>query len=173
MTSYPADLQKVVDFHGHLCPGVLIGYRASLIALRELKTCPASDEELVATVYTDSCAADAVQVMTGCTFGKGNLIFKDLGKVVFLFSKRGEAQTLRIALRFSALGKHADRTILEKTIVDLPDDRLFQTSRLDAEPPRRARIYPTIRCSICGEGAMEPRVRVKDGKFVCLECADG
>lgn len=36
MTNYPADLQKVIDFHGHLCPDILIGYRASLIAQRQL-----------------------------------------------------------------------------------------------------------------------------------------
>ena len=167
MTSYPADLQKVIDFHGHLCPGVLLGYRASIIALRELRASPASDEELVATVYNDSCATDAVQVMIGCTFGKGNLIFKDLGKLVFLFSKRGEAQSLRIALRHGALSKDSMNMLL-----DLPDDTLYQISRVEVEQPSRARIYSTIQCSICGEGAMEPRVRVKDGRFVCLECAD-
>ena len=167
MTSYPADLQKVIDFHGHLCPGVLIGYRASLIALRQLDTSPSLDEELVATVYTASCAADAVQVMTGCTFGKGNLIFRDLGKHVFLFSRRGERQSLRIALRYGVLGKDA-----AKMLLDLPDDMLYQISRVEVAPPPPARIYTTIQCSICGEGVMEPRARVKDGKFVCLECAD-
>ncbi len=167
MTSYPADLQKVIDFHGHLCPGVLIGYRASLIALRQLGTSPAVNEELVATIYTDSCAADAVQVMTGCTFGKGNLIFKDLGKHVFLFSKRGEMQSLRIALRYGALGKDAT-----KMLFDLPDDMLYKMARVEVEPPPPARIYPTIQCSVCGEGVMEPRARVKNGKFVCLECAE-
>ena len=29
----PADLQEVVDFHGHLCPGVAIGYRAAKAAM--------------------------------------------------------------------------------------------------------------------------------------------
>jgi len=167
MTRYPADLQKVIDFHGHLCPGVLIGYRASLIALRQLGTSRSVDEELVATVYTSSCAADAVQVMTGCTFGKGNLIFRDLGKHVFLFSKRGEPQSLRIALRYGVLDREA-----AKTLLDMPDDMLYKIDRVEFEPPPPARIYPIIQCSICGEGVMEPRVRVKDGKLVCLECAE-
>ncbi len=30
------------------------------------------DEELFAIVETDACGADAIQVITGCTFGKGN-----------------------------------------------------------------------------------------------------
>jgi formylmethanofuran dehydrogenase subunit E len=169
MTSYPADLQKVIDFHGHLCPGVLIGYRASLIALRQLDTSPSLDEELVATVYTDSCAADAVQVMTHCTFGKGNLVFRDLGKHVFLFSKRSDARSLRIALRYGVLDMDKDAT---KMLLDMPDDILYRIDRVEVELPPPARIYPTIQCSICGEGVMEPRARVKDGKFVCMECAE-
>ena len=108
-----------------------------------------------------------MEVMTGCTFGKGNLIFKDLGKLVFLFSKRGEAQSLRIALRYGTLSKDAMNMLL-----DMSDDSLYQESRVEVEQPPQPRIYYTIQCSICGEGAMEPRVRVKDGKFVCLECAD-
>jgi len=32
----------------------------------------AEDEEIVAVVETDACGADAIQVRTGCTFGKGN-----------------------------------------------------------------------------------------------------
>lgn len=38
------------------------------------------DEEMVAIVENDSCAVDAIQVLTGCTLGKGNLIFRDYGK---------------------------------------------------------------------------------------------
>jgi formylmethanofuran dehydrogenase subunit E len=105
--------------------------------------------------------------MTGCTFGKGNLIFRDLGKHVFLFSKRGEPQSLRIALRYGVLDRDA-----AKTLLDMPDDMLYKIDRIEVEPPSPARIYPTIQCSIYGEGVMEPRARVKDGKLVCLECAE-
>ena len=30
-------------------------------------------------------AVDAVQVLTGCTFGKGNLIYRPTGKMAFSF----------------------------------------------------------------------------------------
>jgi hypothetical protein len=66
-------VQKVRDFHGHLCAGLTIGIRAAQVALREIGP-HSADEEVVAVVETDMCAVDATQVLTGCTFGKGNLI---------------------------------------------------------------------------------------------------
>jgi formylmethanofuran dehydrogenase subunit E len=78
--------EDIVEFHGHVCPGLALGYRVSMFALKELGE-RALDEELVAIVENNSCAVDAVQVITGCTFGKGNLIFKDYGKQVYTFIK--------------------------------------------------------------------------------------
>jgi formylmethanofuran dehydrogenase subunit E len=66
-----------VRFHGHTCPGLTIGYRAAEAAIRELATERDVNEELVAIVENDSCSVDAIQAVTGCTLGKGNLIFKD------------------------------------------------------------------------------------------------
>ena len=43
------------------------------------------DEELVAVVETDMSGVDAIQFLTGCTFGKGNLIHKDYGKNAFSY----------------------------------------------------------------------------------------
>ena len=89
------DFKKCVDFHGHICPGVAIGYRAAKGALNWLKENRSEDEELVAIVETDACSADAVQVLTGCTFGKGNFIYKDHGKQVLslISRKSGSGRT--------------------------------------------------------------------------------
>ena len=45
-TSFP----EVTNFHGHVCPGTVIGYRAAKIATRELAFQKSADEELVAIV---------------------------------------------------------------------------------------------------------------------------
>ena len=60
-------IAKVVDFHGHSCPGLSIGMRASELARRELGDLP--DARLVCVSETDMCAVDAVQFLTGCTYG--------------------------------------------------------------------------------------------------------
>jgi len=66
------DFKRCVEFHGHICPGLSIGYRAALAGMDRLNEERAPDEEIVAIVETDACSADAVQVLTGCTFGKGS-----------------------------------------------------------------------------------------------------
>ena len=91
------DLREAIQFHGHLCPGLALGFRVAKAALRELKADRPRDEELVAIVENDSCAADAIQFITGATFGKGNLIFHDYGKHVYTFFNRRTNHGVRIS----------------------------------------------------------------------------
>jgi len=91
--------EEVIRFHGHSCPGLALGYRVSLAALKAMDRGKISeDEELVAIVENDSCAVDAIQLVTGCTFGKGNLIFRDYGKQVYTFLKRPSGNGVRISI---------------------------------------------------------------------------
>jgi formylmethanofuran dehydrogenase subunit E len=66
----PDDFREAVRFHGHLCPGLAIGYVAAKVAVQLLGIGTSEDEEIVAVVENNSCAVDAVQVLLGCTFGK-------------------------------------------------------------------------------------------------------
>ena len=75
----PEDLKAASTFHGHICPGLIIGYRAAKLAAKELDIRRDKDEELVAVVENDACGVDAIQWLLGCTIGKGNLIFHDQG----------------------------------------------------------------------------------------------
>jgi len=108
--------KDVISFHGHTCPGLALGYRIAIFALDKLGK-RAVDEELVAIVENNSCAVDAVQVITGCTFGKGNLIFRDYGKQVYTFLKRPSLEKggkLTDALRISVKWKPSEETEKEK-----------------------------------------------------------
>ena len=97
------EFKRCQDFHGHVCPGLAIGYRASKIALSWLEEKRSLDEELVAVVENNACCVDAVQVLTGCTFGKGNFIYKDHGKMVFTFFSRQTGQGVRLSMVPGAL----------------------------------------------------------------------
>jgi formylmethanofuran dehydrogenase subunit E len=189
------NFDDVVKFHGHSCPGLALGYRVSLVALRELGLKDIShDEEIVAFVENDSCAVDAIQVMTGCTFGKGNLIFKDYGKQVYTFIKRSSGDAVRISIDFNppeetdeekqmwkrySEGDRSEEVLKVvhnrkarkiEAILNAPDTELIKINMFKTIPPAEARIYPSIRCQICGEKVAEPRARVKDGKIVCIPC---
>jgi formylmethanofuran dehydrogenase subunit E len=183
----------VVDFHGHSCPGLALGYRVSLRALKEFKG-RAEDEELVAIVENNSCAVDSVQVMTGCTFGKGNLVFRDYGKQVYTFIKRPSGKGLRISVHWQRPSEsdeekanwerymegdrskktldfvHNRKASRIKHILDADDNELLKVTEGLQAPPEEAKIYPSIRCGGCGEKVMEPRARVRAGKILCIPC---
>jgi formylmethanofuran dehydrogenase subunit E len=177
----PGDLAGCVDFHGHLCPGLVIGYLASKIGMGKMRGKRAEDEELLCIVMSDGCAVDAVQYVTGCTLGKGNLIFQDYGKMVFIFLSRTENKPARgVRLSFQAPPsmkkmKRTKNTTKEKVaqaLLTMPVEKLFSITRLrHYSVPERAKIFPSQKCSVCGELAMEPRLSIRDGKLICRECA--
>lgn len=171
-------LRQAIAFHGHCCPGLYVGYRAALIALRELGVERARDEELVAICETDACSVDAIQVLTGCTLGKGNLILRDWGKQVFTFGRRGDERMLRIARRYGVPGHEGEeglspeerkRRTLQR-MEQLADEELFDVRWVEAQWPEPAQVFRSIRCAQCGEGVMEPRARLRDGQPLCPAC---
>ena len=50
-------IEKAIDFHGHWCPGLAIGIRASELAFQRLDDPEKAD--WVAVVETDMCGVDA------------------------------------------------------------------------------------------------------------------
>ncbi|MFB3893265.1 MAG: FmdE family protein [Phycisphaerae bacterium] len=175
----PDDLKRCVAFHGHLCPGLVIGYCAAKLGMRELSAGRSDDEEIIAIVENDTCAVDAVQVLTGCTFGKGNLFFRDHGKMVFTFATRADGRSVRLSLR----------PIKPPGVDDLPEDqrrRHHIEFMLAHDPseffavrknplkslPTQARIRESIRCEACGEMVMSTRLRKRGNTSVCIPCFD-
>ncbi len=187
-------LKEVIDFHGHMCPGVAYGFRVAETALKRLRE-RARDEEIVAVVENDSCAVDAIQVMTGCTFGKGNLIFKDYGKQVYTFFSRETGKGFRISLDYNREETQEERDVWQKygegdrtasvvnalqeikrkkveEILKAPAEKLFSLDPVTVPAPPKARIYPSVRCVRCGEKVMEPRTREIDGRDCCIPCSE-
>ena len=185
----------VVDFHGHSCPGLALGYRVTQRALKELIN-RAEDEEIVAIVENNSCAVDALQVMTGCTFGKGNLIFRDYGKHVYTFLRRPSGKSVRISLiwekptetkeekkYWDAYAKgdrskkviefvHSRKAARTRQILDAGDDELFAVTQGKSMLPPEAEIYESITCAVCKEKLAEPKARSRDGFKLCIPCSE-
>ena len=189
--NYDDDLRETIQFHGHLCPGLALGYRVAKAALRELNAERPQDEELVAVVENDSCAADAIQFVTGATFGKGNLIFRDYGKHVYTFFNRRTGKGVRIAEDFRGFesdsrygelkkrqqeGEDVSREMTEfkmdkvAAILRADDKDFLKIEPASTPLPSSARIRASVRCALCGERFMESRARVTGGKIVCISC---
>ncbi|MFW5731492.1 MAG: FmdE family protein [Desulfonatronovibrionaceae bacterium] len=188
-------IDQVIDFHGHNYPGLSIGIRASELALNTLDR--QKGDCLTAVVETDMCAVDAIQYLTGCTFGKGNLIHRDLGKVAFSFYDPENQQAVRIMINPSASGPDRDkmRRLMKKSkseelsgddkktmaqlrqreikrIMEEDPDKLFELVRILCRPPRPARVMDSHECSNCREMTMETRIRLYDGQKYCIPCFD-
>jgi formylmethanofuran dehydrogenase subunit E len=183
------EFKKAAEFHGHVCPGLALGYRVAKYAKEHYPR--SKDEELVAIVENKSCSVDAIQNVLGCTFGKGNLIAKDFGKQVFTFYSRDQNKAMRIYFKgnvFEGLDKFRQKSVTgelsEKEhqefaamreqaiqkILTAPDEELLSVTEVDIPAPEKARIYPTLRCQECGEGFMEVLGRMANGKVVCKSC---
>ncbi|NLK52223.1 MAG: formylmethanofuran dehydrogenase [Syntrophomonadaceae bacterium] len=198
---YPANFdlegwQRTVAFHGHTCPGLALGYRASFAALRALQVKRAADEELVAIVENDACGVDAVQVITGCTLGKGNLIYRDYGKQVFTFARRDAESAVRIYVH--AGRSNSDPGYLElhqkiengtataeevtqyqqrqqqriQQLLTVPEEEILSLQTVALDLPEKARIFNSVECSRCQEKVAEIRARIWEGRPVCLACVE-
>jgi formylmethanofuran dehydrogenase subunit E len=183
------DLGRAVKFHGHLCPGLAIGYRVAKYVCEHHSR--SEDEELVCITENNSCSVDAVQELLGCTFGKGNLIFRDNGKQVFTFFSRNDGRAMRIYFKGDLSGSmdeiraryfkgdlsEDEKKEFEKMrkqviqhIIEAADEDLLSTSEVAIPAPEKARIYPSLKCEECQEGFMEICGRTLNGKTICKEC---
>jgi formylmethanofuran dehydrogenase subunit E len=189
------EFKRCADFHGHVCPGLAIGYRATKSALERLKEQRSVDEEIVALVETDNCGLDALQVLSGCTAGKGNLIQKNYGKNVYTLVSRKSGEGVRVSLRADAFevterhkrlidkvrsdeasdedrkafqSLHDERT---REILSKPEEVLFQIRRVKIDLPPKAVIEPSENCDNCGEPTMHSKLIHKNGKKLCKECS--
>jgi len=186
-------IDKTIAFHGHSCPGLVIGIRAAELALKRLGY--AKGEDLVAVVETDMCGVDAIQFLTGCTFGKGNLIHKDYGKMAFSFYDRSKGTGFRVLFRPDISGdlglevrslmrkvedgtankeEHARlknlRDELQERYMNMDLEEMFIITEPSFPVPKPSRILQSLRCEACGEVTMESRTRRFGGKTLCLPC---
>ncbi len=164
--------EEIVQFHGHECPGLAIGYKMATTAMESLESLRAEDEELVAIVENNACGVDALQCVTGCTFGKGNLLFHDYGKHVYTIYSRSTRNGVRVLFHGKGIqeGQRENRSVFTEWILSAPSDSIISVTPTNISEPEPARILKSIPCELCGESVMESRVRQVAGKSACIPC---
>lgn len=95
--------EQVIDFHGHTCPGIAIGYRVATLAQKELGIRPTSDSELLVKAETRSCALDAFQIINKATIGRRALMIEDSNRHIYWFHFTGTQEILKITLSTALL----------------------------------------------------------------------
>jgi formylmethanofuran dehydrogenase subunit E len=117
---------RIVEFHGHFGPYVVLGYRAGLLARRELKSPGYFDLKVQVEsplAPPPSCFIDGVQLGSGATLGKRNIEARagTVGRAVFT-TRAG--RTVTVALRPDL--PQRIKTWIERLGVERAGDRCAQ-----------------------------------------------
>lgn len=173
-------LADAVAFHGHLCPGQVLGVRMAIegcraLGINEPKT---MGKSLLVAVEIDRCATDAIQSVTGCSLGKRTLRFLDYGKMAATFVSVIARRAVRVVARDDArerAGAYAPgvtdpRQAQLEAYRAMPAVELLRVRAAAVRPEwldrRRVRVF----CRLCGEGVNYGREVVSDGLTLCRPC---
>lgn len=188
-------LKQAADFHGHLCPDLAIGYRASQFALDNLTQEITRHGNLRAIVENTTSAVDAVQQLTGCTLGNRRLRLYDEGRHVYTFVY-GEGLGLQLTLKAGVLPPDADFLALEKAIqtgratlaqtaryqtlldqriarvLQLAPEALFDAGRIAVEWPEIPLTSELALCHSCGVLVATSHLAASGAGALCRPCGD-
>jgi len=157
-----------VAFHGHECGGLTIGYKASLYAIDLLQLEFSADEQVVCIAENDACGVDAIQVILGCSIGKGNLLFRIRGKSAYSFYNRKTGRSVRLVLKPMPEGMTKAESFAYYQACE--PEELFDVKETTARLPEKARLFDSYACDCCGEVTGSNWIRLASGKKLCLDC---
>ena len=160
--------EKAAAFHGHVCPGLTIGYRAALYAIDLLGLTFSDDEQVVCIAENDACGVDAIQAILGCSIGKGNLLFHMRGKQAFSFYNRKTGKSVRLVLKAKPRNMTREETF--DYYHSCADDEMFDVKETKIRLPEQARIFDSYVCDCCGETTGANWIRLSGDKKLCLDC---
>ncbi len=179
-------LAESAAIHGHVCPGQVLGIRMAMLGCQELGIERPKEEakRMIVYVEIDRCAADAIQVVTGCKLGKRTMKYVDYGKLAATFVDLQTGNAVRLATREDSRKKAALYQAQEQTKYDaevvayksLPDKELFNVEKVLVQIPAEDMPGPPVSrviCEGCGEGVNDRREVSIAGKVLCRACAFG
>ncbi len=186
---------QAAALHGHVCPGIVVGSRASMLVL-ELLGRPGQHigASHYAVAENDVCGVDGVQVITGCTLGNDSLIIDNQGKFAFSWVDKNSGAGYRLLLKVPVwksndpLVRHekvklgtatpeekrqfmAEREQRGQELMAMSDEELFEVEKIVRQIPGKPRLFPFVKCARCGESFMEAYGQTIDGQIVCGGCS--
>ena len=160
--------EKCVAFHGHECGGLTIGYKAALYAAQLLELSFSDDEQVVCVSENDACGVDAIQVLLGCSIGKGNLLFHMRGKQAFSFYNRETGKSVRLVLKSKPQNMTREESFAYYQSCEPCD--MFEVKPTTIQLPEKARLFSSYTCDCCGESTGANWTRLDGDKKLCLDC---
>jgi formylmethanofuran dehydrogenase subunit E len=194
----PKDYYEIgLALHGHKCPAMPMGLRAGAAAMDKLGVERASDGQLVALVelgedHCAACYADGVQVITGCTFGKGNIRKLNYGKWGLTLIDKKAVRAVRVTPKAEAMAANKQTDFFQKyrmkgipasqapaevvqplveRVMKAPAAQLLVISEVfEYHWKELATAFESFVCESCGEMTVESYGRLLGAQRVCIPC---
>ena len=122
LSGLPKDLQSLVEHHGHICFGSLIGYKACNYAVDII----GKSANMMVMTQNDSCGNDAVRVLLNCTEDNGKLVCRQGKRQSWSFYNKDEQEGVCLTLNpnlKSQLPSDKDQAL--NFLLDMPGNLLF------------------------------------------------
>ncbi len=184
-------------FHGHKCPAMHMGLRTAAAAMNALGVERSKDSQLIAFVelgegHFAHCFGDGIQVVTGCTFGKGNIRQLGYGKFGLILVEKATHRAVRVVPRgevqlgtkqtpfftqyrekgipASAVPPEHIEPLIER-IMSMPDEKLLKISEVFEYPLEdKEESFASFLCERCGDTVVEKYGRIFGDMHVCIPC---
>lgn len=188
------NLKRVVDFHGHLCPDLVIGGKLCEYVQKLTSEKGALVGGLSIITENTTSALDAIQILLGATVGNQRLLVMDFGKHHYTLLTQSTAANFNFRLKPQHYGDEArfselehkminDQVLLEDVVEfqKLLDGRVLKILAMAPEalfdvegtqkgqrPVETASVYLT--CDQCGHQMLQSRKIDYHGKIYCIPC---
>jgi len=174
-------LEGVADFHGDLCPELVLGCKACHMAIRLLPKLDSLKELIVIAENDNSPALDAIQFALGCTLSNRKLRTIDNNKHIYLFASAVAGYGVKLSLKKICFNDENCFNKFEKKIVGacatlndaasyqkLSDDRVERLMNMDSEEVFA--VENVRRCLVCNDFLTESLIHVNNGFPMCESC---
>ena len=185
------------QLHGHKCPAMPLGLRAGAAAMNKLGVERAKDGQLVALLelgegHCAHCFADGIQMITGCTFGKGNIKQLGYGKFGLTLVDRASGRSVRVVPRAEVQGatkqtpffkeyrekgipaSQVPSEVVEPLILQVmgaPEEKILKMGDIESRNlPRPLDAFDSFVCEQCGDMVVEKYGRIVGDRKVCIPC---
>ena len=160
-------MEECVRFHGHLCGGVAMGYIMARYAMVQIGAKPG--DPLFCQVEFQNCMTDAVQCVTGCTIGKGNLTLRPMGKRAMTLVHRDTGKGVRVTAVFD-FPEGVSREESAEILLNTDPNTICRATEAELTVPARREITYGC-CPVCGEEYDLSCGKTRNDQLCCPDCA--
>ena len=187
-------LKRVVDFHGHICPDLVIGCKLCEYAQQLIPQAGELNGGISLIAENCTSSLDAIQIILGTTVGNQRLQVMDFGKHNYtLLSKKAETG-FRLSLKEQHFDDEAafreleqkmmnNQVIMEEVVqfqklldvrvrylLGLIPENIFSVKPVESIPPPFETANTFQQCSVCGEQVLKSRRIEYQDQIYCIPC---